>query len=60
MILKYVTFFSQLVAGPIIKYRDISTELKNRKETIDGFSCGISKLCIGLFKKVILANNMQI
>ena len=56
----YVTFFPQLVAGPIIKYRDIDTQLKNRKETIDDFSYGISRLCIGLFKKVILANNIGI
>lgn len=56
----YVTFFPQLVAGPIIKYRDINTQLKNRKETIDDFSYGINRLCIGLFKKVILANNIGI
>lgn len=56
----YVTFFPQLVAGPIIKYRDINTQLKNRKETIDDFSYGITRLCIGLFKKVILANNIGI
>lgn len=56
----YVTFFPQLVAGPIIKYRDISTQLKKRKETIDDFSYGINRLCKGLFKKVILANNIGI
>ncbi len=56
----YVTFFPQLVAGPIIKYRDISTELKNRKETIDDFAYGISRLCVGLFKKVILANQIGV
>lgn len=56
----YVTFFPQLVAGPIIKYRDINTQLKNRKETIDDFSYGINRLSKGLFKKVILANNIGI
>lgn len=56
----YVTFFPQLVAGPIIKYRDISTQLKNRQESIDDFSYGINRLCKGLFKKVILANNVGI
>lgn len=56
----YVTFFPQLVAGPIIKYRDISIQLKNRKETTDDFSYGINRLSKGLFKKVILANNIGI
>lgn len=54
----YVTFFPQLVAGPIIKYKDINNQLKERKESIDGFSYGINRLCIGLFKKVVLANNI--
>lgn len=56
----YVTFFPQLVAGPIIKYRDVNIQLKNRKETIDDFSYGINRLSRGLFKKVILANNIGI
>lgn len=56
----YVTFFPQLIAGPIIKYRDINVQLKDRKETVDNFSYGINRLCKGLFKKVILANNIGI
>ena len=47
----YVTFFPQLIAGPIIKYRDINVQLKDRKETVDNFSYGINRLCKGLLKK---------
>ena len=54
----YVTFFPQLVAGPIVKYRDIEKQLKDRKENIDDFAYGIKRLIIGLFKKVMLANNI--
>ena len=56
----FVTFFPQLVAGPIIKYRDIEQQLSNRKESINDFSYGIKRLITGLFKKVILANNIGI
>lgn len=56
----YVTFFPQLVAGPIIKYKDINEQLKNRKETVNDFAYGVNRLCVGLFKKVVLANNIGI
>lgn len=54
----YVTLFPQLVAGPIVRYKDIAEQLKFRKETIDSFSYGVKRFIIGLFKKVILANNV--
>ncbi len=54
----YVTMFPQLVAGPIVQYKDIDAQLKSRKETIDGFSYGIERFVIGLSKKVLLANNI--
>ena len=54
----YVTLFPQLIAGPIVKYRDVSESLENRKENITDFSEGIKRFIIGLFKKVMIANNV--
>ncbi len=52
----YVTLFPQLIAGPIVKYSDVDTALTSRKETISGAANGIFRFCIGLSKKVLLAN----
>lgn len=54
----YVSMFPQLVAGPIVRYSDVSVELKNRKVTFDGFCDGIIRFGIGLFKKVLIANQV--
>lgn len=54
----YVTMFPQLVAGPIVQYKDIETQLNSRKITVIGFSYGIKRFIIGLAKKVLLANNV--
>lgn len=56
----YVTFFPQLVAGPIVKYRDIEKQLKQRNESLQDFEYGSKRLILGLFKKVILANNIGV
>lgn len=53
----YVTMFPQLIAGPIVRYRDIAEQLNQRKETIDSFCEGITRFTVGLSKKVLLANN---
>lgn len=55
----YITLFPQLIAGPIVRYSDIEKELGNRKCTINDFSHGISRFCIGLGKKVLLANSLS-
>lgn len=52
----YVSFFPQLVAGPIVKYSDIAAQLKKRKETISMFVSGQKRFCYGLAKKVLLSN----
>lgn len=52
----YIAFFPQLVAGPIVRYKDIAEELINRKESIDNFANGIKRFSIGLAKKVLIAN----
>ena len=54
----YVTMFPQLVAGPIVRYQDIAKQMRNRKISIDGFAEGVRRFVSGLFKKVVLANNM--
>ena len=51
--LMYITFFPQLIAGPIVRYSDINKDLSDRKENINTFSEGITRFIIGLAKKVI-------
>lgn len=57
-ILLYISFFPQLIAGPIVKYRDISKEIDNRKQTIRETSLGMRRFICGLAKKVLIANTM--
>lgn len=54
----YVSFFPQLIAGPIVRYSDIAKQLVTREETIAKFSSGIKRFTVGLAKKVLLANQM--
>ena len=54
----YVALFPQLIAGPIVRYKDIADQLNNRRENIDQFAKGIKLFIIGLGKKVLLANNI--
>ena len=54
----YITFFPQLIAGPIVRYKDINEQLEDRKETLDDFSYGVKRFIIGLSKKVIIANTI--
>ncbi|MFY9309540.1 MAG: MBOAT family O-acyltransferase [Bacteroidia bacterium] len=52
----YITFFPQLVAGPIVRYKDIIGQIRGRTETWEFFNAGIQRFILGLFKKVIIAN----
>lgn len=54
----YVTMFPQLVAGPIVQYSDICSQLKNRTENLSQFANGIERFILGLGKKVLIANNI--
>lgn len=54
----YVTMFPQLIAGPIVRYKDIAEQLETREETGDKFYLGIKRFVVGLAKKVLLANNI--
>lgn len=54
----YVALFPQLIAGPIVRYKDVAYQLDHRRETLDSFTKGVKLFCIGLGKKVLLANQM--
>ena len=54
----YISFFPQLIAGPIIKYHDIDEQISNRTVTLNKFAAGIRRFVYGLAKKVIVANSM--
>lgn len=56
----YISFFPQLIAGPIIRYKTIAKEINERKETWKDFSLGINRFIIGLGKKVLLANQFGV
>lgn len=52
----YVSLFPQLIAGPIVRYRDVADQLTKRKETIENFAKGVVLFLVGLSKKILLAN----
>ena len=54
----YVTMFPQLIAGPIVRYQDVAEQLEYRDGTAEKFAQGVQRFCIGLGKKVLLANNI--
>ena len=54
----FVVLFPQLVAGPIVRYKTIATQLDERKESQEQFANGVHRFIIGLGKKVLLANNI--
>jgi alginate O-acetyltransferase complex protein AlgI len=56
----YISFFPQLIAGPIIRYHDISDQLRNRIVLAEDFAIGIRRFVIGLGKKVIIANTLAV
>lgn len=54
--LTYVSMFPQLVAGPIVRFSNIQNQLHSRKITPDDFEQGLLRFMMGLFKKVLIAN----
>lgn len=57
-VLLYISFFPQLIAGPIVKYHDIAQEIDNRTQSLEGVSLGIRRFSAGLCKKVLISNTM--
>ena len=54
----YITLFPQLVAGPIVRYKDVADELENREENTKIFSEGVIRFIVGLSKKVLIADTI--
>ncbi|MBM6938762.1 MBOAT family protein [Pseudoflavonifractor phocaeensis] len=54
----FVTLFPQLIAGPIIQYKDLDKQLEKRTHSAEGFASGVQVFVIGMAKKVLLANNL--
>ena len=56
----YISFFPQLIAGPIVRYNSIENQIMNRVETIDRFRNGVTRFIQGYAKKVLLANTTAV
>jgi len=56
----YISFFPQLVAGPIIRYKTIKDQIASRSVDFELFSEGVRRFIIGFSKKIIIANNMAL
>ena len=56
----YITFFPQLIAGPIVRFSTISKEIVSRKMSVDDFTEGVKRFVYGLGKKVLIANLLGI
>ena len=54
----YVSMFPQLIAGPIVQYKTIARQMKERRENLDDCTEGIHRFVVGVGKKVLLANNI--
>ena len=54
----YISFFPQLVAGPIVKYKDIAASLRSRSVSLTQAIPGLRRFCFGLAKKVLIANTL--
>ena len=54
----YISFFPQLIAGPIVRYVDIQKQLDNRNVNIDDFVIGLRRFAFGLGKKVLIADSV--
>lgn len=56
----FISLFPQLIAGPIVRYETFAGQIRHRKESLQDFSAGVTRFCIGLGKKVLVANNMAL
>ena len=54
----FVTLFPQLIAGPIIKYKDLGEQIDHRTSSTEQFASGVQIFMVGMAKKVLLANNV--
>ena len=54
----YVALFPQLIAGPIVRYRDVDDQLMSRAHSVDKFSSGVSRFTVGFAKKILLGDSL--
>lgn len=59
-LLLYISFFPQLIAGPIVRYKDIAQEINNRNVDIKNIAFGFRRFIAGLGKKVLISNTMAL
>jgi alginate O-acetyltransferase complex protein AlgI len=52
----YIALFPQLIAGPIVRYRDVAEQLATRAHSLELFTRGVRRFVIGLGKKMLIAN----
>ena len=57
-VLLYISFFPQLIAGPIVRYSDIADRLREREFSLERITRGLCRFIFGLAKKVLIANQM--
>ena len=56
----YISFFPQLIAGPIVRYETVAEQIEKRRESAEAFYEGTKRFVIGLSKKVLLANTLAV
>ena len=56
--LAFGSLFPQLIAGPVLRYKDVADQFRNRVHTVQGFADGIARFAQGLAMKVLIADNV--
>ena len=56
----YISFFPQLIAGPIVRYNTVAEQIRSRSVDAEGFQTGVKRFILGLAKKILLANNLSV
>ena len=59
-VMLFISFFPQLIAGPIVKYHDIQEQIDNRNTDVKEIAEGLRRFIIGLSKKVLISNTMAV
>ena len=56
----YISFFPQLIAGPIVRYNSVAEQIRSRSVDAEGFQQGVKRFILGFAKKILLANNLSV
>ena len=56
----YISLFPQLIAGPIVRYKEVAEQIDHRTVTLPDFGYGVKRFILGFAKKVLIANNMAV